>query len=118
MSLQVRQGIVTGRNHLIDTKNCQDALCHLSLEMDGKSYLIGAIADGCGEGDYSESGAQFAVQFVASALRDLVLHRTVLEDIPEILFAKILHFLNVLLDDYDFIVVTTILEIILTSQLT
>jgi hypothetical protein len=102
MSFQVRQGLVMGRNHIIDNKNCQDALCHLSFECDGKRYIIGAVADGCGEGKHSELGAQLAVQFIQYESRAILQQGVLLEEIPARLFDKLLLFLENFLAGYNF----------------
>src|SRR5437867_3242541 len=102
MSFQVRTGIVTGRNHILDGKNCQDALHQLAFERDGKTYIVGAIADGCGEGTHSEVGAQLAVQFIPYTVRDLLQQGISFENLPTLLFEKLIDFLKNLIDSYNF----------------
>lgn len=102
MEFHVRTGIVTGRNHLLDGRNCQDTLCQLRFELDGQQYLVGVIADGCGEGKHAEVGAQLATQFVPYAIRHLMQLGTTLEELPALLFEEVLHFLTSLIDGYYF----------------
>jgi hypothetical protein len=102
MDFQLRTAIVTGRNHILDGRNCQDALYSLTFEIDGQSYLVGVIADGCGAGQHSEVGAQLAVQYVPYALRSLFQHEVELEDMPVLLFGRLIHFLKSVIDNYSF----------------
>src|SRR5260221_212661 len=66
------QGIVPGRSHILDARNCQDALSSITFEINGKSYVAGVVADGCGGGKHSQVGAQLAVQFIPREIRRLV----------------------------------------------
>lgn len=102
MSFRMRAGLVPGRNHVLDGRNCQDALHHAFFEQQGRMYYLGVVADGCGSGRYSEVGAQLGVQFVAQALKTMLLDGTPLELLPESLFAKVITFLEHLLRSYRF----------------
>lgn len=72
MYFDVKAGLVPGRNHLIDGKNCQDAFSLLSGQINEDPFLIGFIADGCGDGERSETGAFLGVNFAANATRSLI----------------------------------------------
>ena len=102
MDFQLRTAIVTGRNHILHGRNCQDALYSLTFEIDGQSYLVGVIADGCGAGQHSEVGAQLAVQYVPYALRSMLQREVTLEDMPVLLFGGLMHFLTSVVDNYSF----------------
>lgn len=56
MRVQTAQHI--GRTHLLDGRNRQDAL----RVVEGDSYVIGVICDGCSEGQYSEVGANLGAE--------------------------------------------------------
>lgn len=100
MGYQLRTGIVPGRSHILDARNCQDALCSMSFEYNGQPYIVGVIADGCGEGKHSEVGAELAVQFIAYEVRRLVQDGKV--DIPQTLFERLIHFLKGIVGAYNF----------------
>lgn len=51
-----------GADHRRDGINCQDAV---ALREDGR-YCVGVVADGCGSGAYSETGALRAAQYLAA----------------------------------------------------
>ena len=101
MRYRTRQGIVPGRSHILDARNCQDALCSTTFELDGKSYIVGVIADGCGEGNHSEVGAQLAVQFIPREVRRLVQSGSAIEQIPDLLFEHLIHFLKAIVGAYN-----------------
>src|SRR6266851_3553756 len=93
MAHRLLQGIVPGRGHILDARNCQDALSSITFEINSKSYVAGVVADGCGGGKHSEVGAQLAVQFIPREIRRLVKNGLSLEPIPNHLF-ELVHFVN------------------------
>jgi hypothetical protein len=102
MDFRVQAGIVTGRHHLLDGRNCQDALSYLRFEIAGQPYITGALADGCGSGLHSEAGAHLAVQYATCALRDLVQQSPALDILSSHLFERLFHFLRYTVDSYCF----------------
>jgi hypothetical protein len=102
MGFHIREGIVAGRNHILDGRNCQDALRHSAFEVGEDSYMVGVVADGCGGGKYSEVGAQLAVQFIPSAVRDLVQQQVAIEAIPTLLYSQCIQLFKDLVDSYPF----------------
>src|SRR5579863_6752015 len=102
MRYRIRQGIVPGRNHMLDARNCQDAMYSSSFEVDEQAYTAGVIADGCGEGEHSEVGAQLAVRFIIHAIRRSVQDGVAFEHLPDQLFDQLLHFLKVVTNTYSF----------------
>jgi hypothetical protein len=102
MSWRVRTGLVTGRSHLLDARNCQDALTVLPIEHEGEQYLCGALADGCGSSVHSEVGAWLAVEFVTRALRSLLSEGYSLEAIPAELYQRVQRFLQQTVASFDF----------------
>ncbi len=94
MAHRLLQGIVPGRGHILDARNCQDALSSITFEINSKSYVAGVVADGCGGGKHSEVGAQLAVQFIPREIRRLVKNGLSLEPIPNLLFEHLIHFLK------------------------
>lgn len=59
-ALRLRGGSVVGRRHLLEQRNCQDALV---LGRGSPGLFVAALADGCSEGRASEVGAQLATRF-------------------------------------------------------
>lgn len=102
MGFSIRAGKVTGRDHLLNGQNCQDALHHLKFEIDGLPYFIGAVADGCGEGLYSEVGSHLAVPFVCQSIRFSLQNHVPLADLPNLLVYQLKRFLSLLLDNHAF----------------
>ena len=102
MQHRLLQGIVPGRGHILDASNCQDALSSIAFESDGKAYITGVLADGCGGGKHSEVGAQLAVQFIPREIRRLVENGLPLEHIPNLLFEHLMHFLKTIAAAYHF----------------
>ena len=103
MDFQLRSGLVPGRSHILEGRNCQDALCSTTFEINGQNYIVGVIADGCGEGKHSEVGAQLAVQYVPYALRNLLQQEVALADAPALLFGKLVDFLISIVNGYGFV---------------
>jgi len=61
---ELAAGTVAGRDHKTLLKNNQDAF----VFEDRKDALVGAVADGCGSGAWSEVGAQIGVRLVVEAV--------------------------------------------------
>lgn len=102
MEHRLLQGIVPGRSHILDARNCQDALSSITFEINSKSYVAGVVADGCGGGKHSEVGAQLAVQFIPREIRRLVKNGLPLEPIPNLIFEHLIHFLKTIVAAYNF----------------
>jgi hypothetical protein len=102
MSFRIRAGKVTGRAHLIDGRNCQDAFHHLQFEVNGSPYYVGVVADGCGEGYSSEAGACLAAPFICQSIRNSLRNHVPLADVPNLLVHQLRRFLSLLLDAYAF----------------
>ncbi|GHO47923.1 protein phosphatase 2C domain-containing protein [Ktedonospora formicarum] len=102
MSFRICAGSITGRDHLLDGRNCQDALHYLEFEVEGAPYVVGVVADGCGEGLYSEVGARLVAPFVCQSIRNSLRNNVPLEDLPNLLLVQVKRFLYLLLDGYDF----------------
>lgn len=86
MCFSVKSGLITGRNHLVYGLNCQDSILTKEFVLKEKTYYIGAISDGCGEGKRSEVGAHLAVSYLVNKTYELILSNTEEEDIPPLLF--------------------------------
>ena len=94
---RVRAGRVTGRGHLLDGSNCQDAHAQLAFEHTGQRYLCGVVTDGCGSGACSEVGAQLGAHVISREIRRLVEVGTPVEELAEPLFERLLSSLRGLL---------------------
>jgi hypothetical protein len=111
MSFRVRTGKVVGRDHLLDGRNCQDALYQLAFEINGSPYVVGVVSDGCGEGQHSEIGAKLAAPFLCYAARHALIRQAesgklstgaLTDDLPATLFEQLRRFLQLMLDSYAF----------------
>jgi hypothetical protein len=58
-----------GAAHLQQAMRCQDALQYRTIEVDGQSVLIAALADGAGSAEQSERGAQATTSTAVEALQ-------------------------------------------------
>lgn len=97
-SFTLKSGKVTGRNHLLSLRNCQDSLKTVSLEINHEQYYLGWIADGCSSGLYSEVGANLATEFLIHQSISLLRDDFPGEIIPLFLFEDLLTFLKINLD--------------------
>ncbi len=102
MTFRVRKGLVPGRNHIVEASNCQDALTYSAFGHGKHSYIVGVIADGCGEGKHSEVGAQLAVQYIPHEVQRLTRLNLPLEHIPQLLYANTIQFLRGVAAAYHF----------------
>lgn len=102
MPYRVHSGLVVGRSHLVEQRNCQDALYTTSCVHDGRLYCIGMLADGCSEGKHSEVGAQLAVRFVVQHIKKQIEAGQELATIPATALTHLLHFLTGMVGNHHF----------------
>lgn len=90
----VKTGKVIGRSHIFSGRNCQDSLKQSSIEVNGQTYLVGWISDGCSEGAYSEVGANLATEFLLRQTLEFIRAGIHLDIISLFLFEDLLAFLK------------------------
>jgi len=91
---RLRGGIITGHDHTIRKKNCQDGYHFEQVDIEGKKYWIGAVSDGCSQGNKSEVGALLLPLFVVQQIKCLLSKKTPLVHIPYYLYSYIIGFLE------------------------
>ncbi|TRZ53046.1 hypothetical protein D4S03_02480 [bacterium] len=90
----VKTGKVIGRSHILSGRNCQDSLKSTSFEINGQTFIIGWISDGCSEGAYNEVGANLATEFLLNQTIAFVKANVSPVLIPLFLFEDLLAFLK------------------------
>ncbi len=103
MAYRVHSGLIAGREHILEGRNCQDALYTLTCKCQGRLYHVGVVADGCSAGKHSEVGAQLAVRFIAEDVRRLLQHDVAFSALPGMLFGDLVHFLKEIVAAYHFV---------------
>ncbi len=63
---RIRTAIKTGRKHLQNGMNCQDALRVIEEQEVEIPYVIAVACDGCSDGKFSEVGANLGATFLAT----------------------------------------------------
>jgi len=92
LSFQLRMGRILGRDHARWGKNCQDGGAFKRIFAFGEEYLIGAVADGCGQGEYSEVAAIMTTIFTVNQIEHLLRFETPIALIPTVLYPSVLGF--------------------------
>ena len=100
MKFEIEEGIVTGRHHIVYGINCQDSAASKSFVYKDQTYLAGIVADGCGEGTRSETGAHLATSFLLRRIENLIRESVSPREIPTSLFWDLLRFLGSIVDGY------------------
>ncbi len=90
----LKAGKVIGRSHILAGKNCQDAYKLGSLDVQGKSFHVGWISDGCSAGAHSEVGSNLAAEFLYNQSVEYLKDEIPLEIIPLFLFEDLISFLK------------------------
>lgn len=93
----VQSGRVAGRRHVNNlgwTQNCQDAVYVVSVTVAGKEYILGAVSDGCSEGEHSETSALLVVRFVVGESLLLLTNGIPIKEIPAYLYPRLIGFLR------------------------
>lgn len=103
MSYVVRHAKRVGRGHLIEFKNCQDALKVYDGQVDDRSVVIGFICDGCSEGEANEVGANLGVNFLIRRTLELLQSGLPIKSIPSVLYPDLVRFLRSVLSNYKFV---------------
>lgn len=102
MYFDIKAGLIQGRNHIIDSKNGQDAFKFITGQIGSDPFVIGFIADGCGEGEKSETGAYLGVNYACNATRNLI-GLISIEKLNKVLYQQVRRMLTQVVSSQDFI---------------
>ena len=94
LPFRIRGGRKIGREHARWGKNCQDGYAFKYATILGEDYLIGAVADGCGQGENSEVAGIMSPIFVVNQVQHLLRFATPLTQIPVALYPSVIGFLE------------------------
>jgi hypothetical protein len=92
LPFSLRKGRVLGRDHARWGKNCQDGCAFKRSVVLDKEYLIGAVADGCGQGEYNEVAGIMTVTFAVNQIEHLLHFETPAAQIPIALYPSVIGF--------------------------
>lgn len=96
----VKTGLVTGRDHILSGKNCQDAVRSAVFPVQGEQYLAAFICDGCSSGRYSEVGANLGAYYLLNQSIKLIANGLSLSMLPAILYGDLQDYLFWLLNGF------------------
>lgn len=99
----IKSGKVIGRSHIFSGRNCQDSLRQSSVEVDGQTYIVGWISDGCSEGEHSEVGSNLATAFLLHQTIKYLNRHIDLGIIAYFLFEDLQQFLQANLESFQFL---------------
>lgn len=94
MYFSIRTGLVAGRQHTVYGINCQDSVKTKSFLVDEAFYHVGVVADGCGEGTQTETGAHLAVAFLTHRMELLLKAGVSPLSVPRVLFSDLIDYLG------------------------
>jgi len=94
LPFQIRGGKKIGREHARWGKNCQDGYAFKKTTILGQDYLIGAVADGCGQGENSEVAGIMSSIFVVNQVQHLLRYQMPIIQIPAALYPSVVGFLE------------------------
>ena len=92
LPFSLRKGRILGRDHARWGKNCQDGCIFKRSIVLGKEYLIGAVADGCGQGEYSEVAGIMTAIFAVNQIEHFLRFETPITQIPIALYPSVIGF--------------------------
>lgn len=97
----LKTGLVTGRDHILSGKNCQDALRYKSFSYNNLQYSIGFICDGCSSGRFSEVGANLGAEFLLYQIEVNIRNGLAQHEAVLALYSDLLNYLWWILNAYQ-----------------
>ncbi|MEI7554697.1 protein phosphatase 2C domain-containing protein [Candidatus Chlorohelix sp.] len=91
---KVSAGSTIGKNHTLRQANCQDKYNITEIQVNGESYLIGVVCDGCGSGSNSEVGAGLMARFLCQESARQLSKGVPIEWLPDILYRAALRYMR------------------------
>lgn len=93
----VQSGRIAGRKYVNSDgwlRNCQDAKHVVRIKIGEREYLIGAVSDGCSDGDFNEVVSLLLVRFVVNEIVLLLSNGIPIKEIPTYLYPRVIGFLR------------------------
>jgi hypothetical protein len=90
----LRGAKILGRDHAMAGKNCQDSYAFKTVSINGQTYQIGVVADGCSEGSSTEFAGILLPTFVVYQVCHLIQFETPILQIPVALYPSVIGFLE------------------------
>lgn len=90
----IRAAKVIGKDHLRAGRNCQDGYAFKEIALGEKSFLVGAVSDGCSQGSRSEIGGLLIPVFIVGEIARFLQLGIPTDQIPMVLYPSVVKFLD------------------------
>lgn len=91
---KIRSGRILGRDHVHVGRNCQDGCSHKTVVVDGQTFQIGVVSDGCGEGSFSEFAGLLLPVYIVNQIAHLLRFETPVSQVPVSLYPNVIGMLE------------------------